>query len=261
MPETILVTREDGVVTVELNRPERRNAANRQMWLELRQTFYDVAHNRSDRVLVLTGAGGYFCSGTDIADPKGITGEPEDPHLVRMQFAGEVMLALHDVPQPTIAKVRGMAAGAGMSLALNCDLVVAGSDARFSEMFTKRGLSIDGGSSWLLPRLVGMQRAKEIVFFAEVLSAQQALELGLVNRVLPDEELDTFVLDWASRLAKGPPLALGMSKRLLHEGANSGLAEALASEARCQTVNFSTEDTKEAMQAFSEKRDPIFKGR
>ena len=126
MPETILVERDAGVVTVTLNRPERKNAANGQMWLELRDLFYEVSHSSLDRVLVVTGAGGAFCSGADISDPKGVSGNPADPHLVRMQFLGEVMLALHEVPKPTIAKVRGIAAGAGLSLALGCDLVVAG---------------------------------------------------------------------------------------------------------------------------------------
>jgi enoyl-CoA hydratase/carnithine racemase len=261
MLETIIVERDSGVVSVTLNRPERKNAANGLMWLELRQTFYEVAHSSSDRVLVLTGAGGAFCSGADIGDPSGVSGNPSDPHLVRMQFLGEVMLALHEVPKPTIAKVRGIAAGAGLSLALGCDLVVAGEDARFSEIFARRGLSVDGGSSWLLPRLVGMHRAKELAYFADILSAEQALEFGLVNRVLPDDELDEFVDGWARRLADGPPLALSMTKKLLHEGSRSSMAEALENEARCQTVNFFTEDTTEAMRAFAEKRDPVFKGR
>jgi 2-(1,2-epoxy-1,2-dihydrophenyl)acetyl-CoA isomerase len=256
-----LVQRDAGIVTVTLNRPERKNAANGQMWTELRDLFYEVSHSRGDRVLVVTGAGGAFCSGADISDPKGVSGDPGDPHLVRMEFLGEVMLALHEVPKPTIAKVRGIAAGAGLSLALGCDLVVAGSDARFSEIFARRGLSIDGGSSWLLPRLIGLHKAKELAYFAEILSASEAFDMGLVNRVLPDDELDAFVDDWASRLAKGPPLALSMTKRLLHEGSRLTMAEALENEARCQTVNFATEDTAEAMRAFAEKREPDFKGR
>ena len=261
MPETILVERDAGIVTATLNRPERKNAANGQMWLELRELFYEVSHRSSDRVLVITGAGGAFCSGADISDPKGVSGNPGDPHLTRMHFLGEVMLALHEVPKPTIAKVRGIAAGAGLSLALGCDLVVAGPDARFSEIFAKRGLSVDGGSSWLLPRLVGLHRAMELAYFAEILSATEALEFGLVNRVVAEDELDDFVDGWAKRLAKGPPLALSMTKRLLQDGARATMADALENEARCQTVNFSTEDTAEAMRAFAEKRDPEFKGR
>lgn len=262
MPETIIVERDNGIVTATLDRPEKKNAANGQMWQELRQLFYEVSHRRGeDRVLVITGAGGAFCSGADISDPQGVSGNPSDPHLVRMSFLGEVMLALHEVPQPTIAKVRGIAAGAGLSLALNCDLVVAADDARFSEIFARRGLSVDGGSSWLLPRIVGMQRAKELAFFAEIVQAPEALEMGLINRVVPDSELDAFVEGWARRLAAGPPLALAMTKKLLHDGSQATMAEALESEARCQTVNFYSEDTAEAMRAFAEKRDPVFWGR
>jgi 2-(1,2-epoxy-1,2-dihydrophenyl)acetyl-CoA isomerase len=259
--ETILVDRDAGVVTVTLNRPERKNAGNAQMWRELIDTFRHVSHDPEDRVLVLTGAGGAFCSGADIADPTGVSGNPDDHHIVRMRFFAEVALALHDIPKPTIAKIRGIAAGAGLSLALGCDLTVAGEDARLSEIFAKRGLSLDGGASWLLPRLVGLHKAKELAFFAEILSAKEAAEIGLVNRVVPDAELDAFVDDWARRLAAGPPLALAMTKELLDDSASVSMAQALQDEARCQTVNFFTEDTKEAMRAFRDKREPNFKGR
>jgi len=259
--ETILVKRDQGVVSVTLNRPERKNAANGLMWKELCDLFGEVAHARADRVLVITGAGDAFCSGADIADPNGVSGDPEDPHLVRMRFLGEVMLALHELPKPTIAKVNGIAAGAGLSLALGCDLVVAAQSARFSEIFARRGLSVDGGSSWFLPRLVGLHRAKELAYFADILSAEQAASFGLVNRVVPDNELDDLVDTWARRLAEGPPIALSMTKKLLNNSMNVTMAEALEDEARCQTVNFFTADTAEAMRAFAEKRDPRFEGR
>jgi enoyl-CoA hydratase/carnithine racemase len=259
--ETILVERKDGIVSVTLNRPERKNAGNGLMWQELLEVLRAVAADPDDRVLVITGAGGAFCSGADIADPKGVSGNPQDPHLVRMQFFGQVMLALHELPKPTIAKIRGIAAGAGMSLALGCDLTVASDNARFSEIFAKRGLSVDGGSSWLLPRLVGLHRAKELAYFADILSAAEAVEFGLINRLVPDDDLDAFVDDWARRLAAGPPIALRMTKKLLNNGSSVTMAQALEDEARCQTVNFYTEDTVEAMRAFAEKRDPEFRGR
>lgn len=260
-PETIIVDRVDGVVTVTMNRPERKNAGNGLMWQELRATFDDVAHRRSDRVVVLTGAGGAFCSGADITDPGGISGDADDPHLVRMRYFGQVMLALHALPQPTIAKIGGIAAGAGLSMALGCDLTVACSSARLSEIFARRGLSVDGGSSWLLPRLIGLHRAKELAYFADILSAEEAQEFGLLNRVVADEELDGFVDEWARRLASGPPLALSMTKSLLDNGLNMTMEQALEDEARCQTVNFFTADTAEAMRAFAEKREPRFEGR
>ncbi|HUY21749.1 MAG TPA: enoyl-CoA hydratase [Acidimicrobiales bacterium] len=259
--ETIIVERAEGIVTVTLNRPERKNAGNGLMWQELIDMVGEVARRREDRVVVLTGAGGAFCSGADIADPSGVSGDPADPHLVRMRFFGQVMLALHRLPKPTIAKVRGIAAGAGMSLALACDLTVASDNARFSEIFAKRGLSVDGGSSWLLPRLIGLHKAKELAYFADILSAQEAADVGLVNRVVPDAELDAFVGEWARRLAAGPPIALSMTKALLDNAMSVTMAQALEDEARCQTVNFFTEDTAEAMRAFAEKREPNFKGR
>ena len=259
--ETILVERDGGVVTVTLNRPERKNAGNGQMWRDLLLTFGEVTRRRDDRVLVLTGAGGAFCSGADITDPKGVSGDPDDPHLIRMQFFGQTMLALHDIPKPTIAKVRGIAAGAGLSMALGCDLIVASDNARMSEIFSRRGLSVDGGSSWLLPRMIGLHRAKELAYFADILSADEAAQFGIVNRVVPDDQLDAFVYEWACKLAAGPPLALSMTKRLLNESFEMSMAQALDSEARAQTINFYSEDTSEAMRAFTEKRDPQFRGR
>ena len=258
--ETIIVERDAGVVTVTLNRPERKNAANGAMWQELYATFGDVARRREDRVLVVTGAGGAFCSGADIGDPKGISGDSDDPPLTRMRFLGSVMQALYDLPKPTIAKINGIAAGAGLSLALCCDLTVMASSARLSEIFSRRGLSVDGGSSWLLPRLIGLHRAKELAYFADTLSADEAASIGLVNRLVVDEEIDAFVDDWARRLAAGPPIALSMTKKLLNDSGVVSMAQALEDEARCQTVNFTTEDTREAMRAFAEKRDPHFTG-
>jgi 2-(1,2-epoxy-1,2-dihydrophenyl)acetyl-CoA isomerase len=178
-----------------------------------------------------------------------------------MRRVGQACLALHQIPQPVIAKVGGVAAGAGLNLALGCDIIVASDDARFSEIFAKRGLTVDFGGSWLLPRLVGLHKAKELVLLADIIDAAQARDLGLVNRVVPASELDAFVDDWARRLAAGPPLALSMSKRLLNESMAMSLDQALEAEALAQNVNFTTKDTTEAMLAFVEKREPRFEGR
>jgi 2-(1,2-epoxy-1,2-dihydrophenyl)acetyl-CoA isomerase len=157
--ETIIVARNAGVVTVTMNRPARKNAANGTMWNELLAVFGEVTADRHDRVMILTGAGDAFCSGADLGDASDVAGLPGDPYLVQMRALGEVALALHRIPKPTIAKVGGVAAGAGMSMALGCDLVVASDTARFSQIFSKRGLSVDFGASWLLPRFIGMHRA------------------------------------------------------------------------------------------------------
>jgi 2-(1,2-epoxy-1,2-dihydrophenyl)acetyl-CoA isomerase len=178
-----------------------------------------------------------------------------------MRHIGDVALRLHRLAKPTIAKVNGVAAGAGCNLALGCDLVVASDEARFSEIFARRGLSIDFGGSWLLPRLIGLHKAKELAFFAEVISAKEALEFGIVNRVVSAAELDAFVDDWATRLAAGPPLALSMTKTMLNNSFAVSMEQALEDEARSQTVNFGTADMAEAMAAFLEKRSPVFEGR
>jgi 2-(1,2-epoxy-1,2-dihydrophenyl)acetyl-CoA isomerase len=254
--ETLRVERADGVVTVTMDRPERKNAINDTMWAELWETFQEVARNPEDRVLIVTGAGGAFCSGQDLG---GVT-DAADHGLVRMRRVGDVALALHRVPKPTIAKVGGIAAGAGCNLALGCDLIVASEDARFAEIFSRRGLSVDFGGSWVLPRLIGLHRAKELAFFAEIVSAKEAADIGLVNRVVPSAELDDFVDGWARTLAAGPPLALSMTKTMLNNGIAASMEQAVEDEARCQAMNFSTADALEAMQAFAQKRDPRFRG-
>lgn len=254
--QTINVERSDGVVTITLNRPEKKNAANDQMWDELQATLDEVARSTDDRVLVITGAGDAFCSGADLS-----SGDLSDEGLARMRRIGNVALTLHRLPKPTIAKVRGVAAGAGCNLALGCDLIVAGDDARFIEIFSKRGLSLDFGGSWLLPRLIGLHKAKELAFFADTVSASDAERLGLVNRVLPDAELDAFVDDWSARLAAGPPLAMGMSKQMLNNAYAIGMEQALDAEGRAQTVNFATQDFVEAVTAFMQKREAKFQGR
>jgi len=259
--ETLIVERDDGVVTVTMNRPERKNAANGLMWRELLETFEEVTANRHDRVMVLTGAGGAFCSGADLGAAGNVAGRPGDPYLVQMRALGQVALRLHQIPKPTIAKVGGIAAGAGMSMALGCDLVVASESARFSQIFSKRGLSIDFGASWLLPRLIGLHRARELTFFADILSADEVASIGLVNRVVPDEELDGVVDGWARRLAAGPALALSLTKTMLNGSMGLSMDQALEEETRSQTVNFATADTAEALAAFAEKREPRFIGR
>ncbi|HZU74328.1 MAG TPA: enoyl-CoA hydratase [Acidimicrobiales bacterium] len=255
--ETLIVERDAGVVTVTLNRPEKRNAINSVMWDELLEVFETVADTEEDRALVLTGAGGAFCSGADLTDPRAASGH----QLVRMRHVADVALALHRLPKPTIAKVGGVAAGAGCNLALGCDLIVASDEARFSEIFSRRGLTIDFGGSWLLPRLVGLHKAKELAFFADVISAEEAASIGLVNKLVPAAELDKVVEEWARRLAAAPPLAVSMTKTLLNASFAASMDEALEDEARCQAVNFSTADTREAMAAFIEKREPRFEGR
>ena len=254
----IEVTRDDGVATVTINRPQRKNAVTGDMWGQLAETFRTLSADAEVRCVVITGAGGEFCSGADLS-ARSASGRPVH-QLAAMRSVNDAALSLHRMPQPTIAKVRGVAVGAGCNLALGCDLVVAGETARFSEIFAKRGLSLDFGGSWLLPRRIGMHRAKELALFGDIISSSEARDLGLVNRVLPDGELDAFVDGWARRLAAGPPIALALTKRMLNNSLNVTMEEALDDEGAAQTVNFGTKDTLEAMEAFAQKREPKFKG-
>jgi 2-(1,2-epoxy-1,2-dihydrophenyl)acetyl-CoA isomerase len=256
--ETIAVRREGPIVTVELNRPARKNAINATMWDELLATFHEIGRSSSDRCVVITGANNEFCSGADLA----AHGEAPPQHqLAAMRHVGDVALALHRLPQPVIAKVRGVAVGAGCNLALGCDLVVASTNARFSEIFARRGLSIDFGGSWVLPRRIGLHKAKELAFFADIIDAAEAERIGLVNRVVADDELDAFVDSWAQRLAAAAPIAVSMTKRMLNNSMHVTMEEALDDEGLSQSVNFGTGDTAEAMKAFMDKRDPQFEGR
>jgi enoyl-CoA hydratase/carnithine racemase len=256
--ETLRIDRApNGVVTLTLDRPGKKNAMNATMFNELLAVFREIDASTTDRVLVITGSGDAFCSGADLGERGRDTRHP----LARLHWVADVALALHRLPKPVIAKVNGVAVGAGMNLALASDLIVASETARFSEIFARRGLSIDFGGSWLLPRLVGMHRAKELALLADIISAKEAAELGLVNRVLPPGQLDAFVTDWADRLASGPPIALGLTKRLLTNSFSATMDEALEAEAMAQSVNTGTEDTAEAIRAFLDKREPRFKGR
>jgi 2-(1,2-epoxy-1,2-dihydrophenyl)acetyl-CoA isomerase len=256
-PTTLLVQRDAGVVTVTINRPERKNALNPQCWLELNQVFDEVRLSPEDRALVLTGAGGTFCSGADLTDP---TNRRRGPMVDVIRRANETALRLHRLTIPTIAKVDGAAVGYGIGLALGCDLVVASERARFSEIFARRAIAFDGGNSWLLPRLVGLHKAKELAFFGDMVSATEAASIGLINKVVPLEELDDVVEKWARRLADGPTVALGLIKTLLNQSFASSMDQALEDEARSQHIAFGTSDATEALRAFRDKREPTFKG-
>jgi enoyl-CoA hydratase/carnithine racemase len=244
-----------GVRMLTLNRPDRKNAINAQLWVELADALRAAARDPELRALVITGAAGAFRSGADISTP-------EDIHPVhKLRRLTDVALALHELAVPTIAKVAGVAVGAGWNLALGCDFVVATPESRFCQIFSKRGLSVDLGGSWLLPKLVGLQQAKRLVLLAEMIDAAEAHALGLVTWVKQADEIDAFVADLAGRLAEGPPVALTQSKGLLNDGADATLREALANEARAQPGNFATADSTEAYAAFAEKREPAFTGR
>jgi enoyl-CoA hydratase/carnithine racemase len=255
----VQVERDEGVVTITLSNPGKKNAVPSSAWPEIESAFREVAARPDDRCVVLTGEGDDFCSGADISPGDRDSGQLQAVTFMRTVSAA--IEALHGVPQPVVARVAGVCVGVGLNMALACDLVVAAADARFSEIFARRGLSIDGGGSWVLPRIVGLQKAKELTLLAEIIDAAEAERLGMVTRVVPPAQLDATVADIARRLAAGPPLALSSSKRLLNQGLNVSLAQALEAEAQAQAVNQTTRDTAEAMLALAERREPRFQGR
>ena len=246
------------MVTLTLNRPDTMNAITGEMWGGLEDVFAEVARNFDDRVLVVTGAGRAFCAGADLIEQ----GMPRTSgrRLEHMRGVGRSAAALRGIGKPTVAKVNGVAAGAGLSLALGCDLVIASDAARFSAIFVQRGLSIDYGGSWLLPRLVGIHKAKELALLADVIPAADAERVGIVNRVVPAAELDGEVDALVARLLTMAPVALSQTKHLLDQAMSTTFEDAVEAEAMAQVVNLGTPDAKEAVRAFMEKRAPEFTG-
>lgn len=261
MADYLHLTRDDGVATLTIDRPDVRNAIPPGGWEALHDLFDEVARDDTVRVLVITGAGEDFCSGADVGGDDGGPRQRRGHPLDDMRTVGRASQTLFTLPKPTIARVDGVAAGAGLNLALACDFVLASDRSRFSEIFARRGLNIDFGGSFLLPRIVGLQRAKELVLLADVIDAPRAYEMGLVNRVVARSELDAMVDEFVQKLLAGPPIALATSKKLLNQSFTSTLDEALDAEGIGQAYQFTTKDTAEAMTAFVEKRDPSFKGR
>ena len=253
-PNALEVEQRDGVLTLTMNRPEVKNAVDMPQWRRLTAALDDARFDPSVRVVVLTGANGVFSSGGQLG-----AGGPAHP-LDRMRIISAAAVALHDFPKPTIAKVPGPAIGGGWNLALCCDLVVCSTSATFAQIFPRRGLTVDVGGSWLLPRLIGMQKAKLLLMTGDVLDAAAVAELGLVTRVVAPEELDSVVESLAARLAAGPPVALSLAKSLLHAAAGTDFASSLEAEAMAQAVNFASEDVEIGLRAFKARATPSFTG-
>ena len=253
----------EGVVTtVVIDNPEAKNACTGDMWVALGATFRDLAHSGT-RAIILTGAGGEFCAGADLSGSSNGGGSVESSgHILHaMRVLGDVVLAVHDCPVPIVAKVDGVCVGAGLGLALAADMIWCSERARFSAIFAKRGLSLDFGTSWLLRQRIGIHKAKEITFTGRVFGASEALALGMVNAVVPTDELDAATREVIDVIAAGPPLALSSSKRELDNAAHTSLAQALETEALAQSVNAQADDLREALMAYAERRPTNFSGR
>jgi 2-(1,2-epoxy-1,2-dihydrophenyl)acetyl-CoA isomerase len=250
------------VCRITLNRPEALNAITPDQRERIIRLLGDASADPDVRAVVITGTGRGFCAGADLRGGSG-AGERVAGDVARMLRLGaqRLIAAVLDCEKPVLAAVNGTAAGLGAHLALACDLVLAAESARFIEVFVRRGLVPDGGGAYLLPRLVGPQRAKELMFFGDALSAADAARLGLVNRVVPDADLDKTAREWATRLATGPTRALALTKQLVNASLDTDRATAFAAEAAAQEINMTTEDAQEGVRSFVERTTPEYKGR
>ncbi|MFC6904639.1 enoyl-CoA hydratase-related protein [Halalkalicoccus tibetensis] len=261
--DAVRLALDDGVATVTIDRPDRRNALSREVSDGLREALATV-EEREGRCLVVEGAGGAFSAGGDIAAMReGIEGDaPIDQRVRELErTTSETLARLVTFSLPTVAKVDGPAVGAGANLALACDLQLASDRASMGFVFRNVGLSVDAGTSYLLPRVVGENVAKELVFTGEILDAERAGELGLFNHVFPEGEFDERADAIVERIAAGPTVALRHAKRLLGEGLGKSIDRAMTDEAVAQGVVFESADHEEGVEAFLEGRDPAFEGR
>jgi 2-(1,2-epoxy-1,2-dihydrophenyl)acetyl-CoA isomerase len=256
--ETVLTEDRDGVRLITLNRPDVLNAFDARLGEELLAALTAAEGEAEARCVVLTGAGRAFCSGADLRGHS--PGETSLGALLRSRY-NRIIMRLRTMEKPVIAAVNGIAAGAGCNLALAADLRVASDRASLIEVFTRVGLIPDSGGTWLLPRFVGIGRALEMMFFAEPVDAAAAERLGLVNRVVPHDELMPRTLEWAARLAKGPTRAYGLIKRGVDRALALDLRGALDYEAFLQEIAGRSEDHREGVAAFLEKRAPSYAGR
>ncbi|MBA4602225.1 enoyl-CoA hydratase-related protein [Thermoactinomyces mirandus] len=253
----------ENVGIIRLNRPQVYNAMNNQMSRELIEALEETGKNPEVRAVILTGEGKAFCSGQDLND-RTVVQEQEEPlslgESVRTRY-NPMILAIAEMKKPVVAAVNGVAAGAGCSIALACDFRIITPGTRFIEAFARIGLTLDSGSSYFLPRLVGLGKALEIAMTGREVGAEEALQIGLANRIVEADRLQEEAFAFARNLAKGPTAALGLIRQSVYKGMESTLSEALENEANAQETAGKTRDFREGVQAFIEKRKPNFRGK
>jgi 2-(1,2-epoxy-1,2-dihydrophenyl)acetyl-CoA isomerase len=259
----ILHATDNAISWITLNRPEAMNAITTDQRERLIHLLSEASADPAVRAVVITATGRGFCAGADLRGASAAVGEriPGDVARVIRLGAQRLIAAVLDCEKPVIAAVNGTAAGIGAHLAFACDLVLATEQARFIEVFVRRGLVPDGGGAYLLPRLIGPQRAKELMFFGDALTAPDAERLGLVNRVLPAEDLEKTARAWAERLAAGPTRTLALTKQLVNASLDTDRTTAFTAEAAAQEINMTTADAREGVASFAERRTPRFEGR
>ena len=261
--QCLLYDVQDRIATLTLNRPERLNALSDALREDLYDAVTKSAADPSVRVLVITGAGRGFCSGGDVKamNERDQTGQVSSASERLSPMRDRIILAMRDCPKPVIAAVNGAAAGAGMNLALACDMRIASTAAKFSQAFVKRGLAPDWGGTWFLPRIAGTAKACELILTGETIDASEALRLGIVNAVVAPEELMNEAYKLARKIAAGPPVAIQLAKRAIHHNQDVDLRAGLEFETFAQGICKETEDAKEGVRAFVEKRAPVFRGK
>ena len=252
-------TTENGVATITLNRPEVYNALNDEITYELQHALKVVSKDDKVRVVVLTGEGKAFCSGQDL---KAASGDQKRSFLQSLHKRyNPIISAMRSLPKPIVCRLNGVAAGAGCSLALACDIIVASEEATLIEVFINIGLVPDSGSSYFLPRLIGMAKAFEMCSMGSKVKAGEAATMGLINTCVPADQLDTAVKSYTDYFATAPTKSIGLIKKMLNKSATSSLEEMLEYEAYCQEIAGTSHDYKEGVAAFLEKRKPTFLGK
>jgi enoyl-CoA hydratase/carnithine racemase len=270
--ETVIYEKRDGIARITLNRPERMNAFNAQLVMDLVETIGDAAMDDAVRVLILTGAGKGFCAGADFRYTQVRGGEVapeeaeergtvfEEGRLLHPVTQG-VILALQKLDKPTIAMVNGAAVGGGFDIALACDMRIGSENTRFMVAFTRIGIVPGSGGAWMLPRVVGLPKACELIFTGNFVEAEEAHQIGLLNRLVPADKLEEETMALAQRIAQGPPIALRLDKMMIYKGLGTDLETALAFASACESITLHSQDHVEGVTAFAQRRQPQFKGR
>jgi enoyl-CoA hydratase/carnithine racemase len=262
--ETILLKKENHIATLTMNRPDKMNALTRKMLLEMVEAVADVAQDKDIRVMILTGAGKVFCSGADLSGggwEAGLAGTPNELNYNIRTSYQKVSLGMQSMDKPTIAMVNGAAVGAGCDFAFACDMRVGTERSKFRNSFVKVGLIPGGGGAWFYTRLLGLGRGLEFMFTGDFMEAEEALRLGVLNKLVAGDKLESATMELAKKIASNPPLAVQMSKKLAYRALDVDLATALEMAAPCQALALSSEDHREGVAAFMEKRDGNFKGK